>query len=135
MGSMSTGDSERMRYTQSCAPVPVVLKEGETPAVIVQAGRAGSYTLSGSVTSATGADLSNAWVMVYKAEPDGGGGSVSSDYRDGQFVARGLLPGDYTMRVSVPTPGDRVYQSAYQNVSQSAVLKVKIEAADITGFP
>ena len=130
MGSMSSADSERMRYTQSCAPGPVVLKGGETPSVVVQAGRAGSYTLSGSVTSATGADLSAASVMVYKVEADGAGGSVSSQYRDGQFVARGLLPGDYTVRAAVPVPGDRVYQS----VSQSAVLRVKIEAADITGL-
>ena len=134
MGSLSSDDSERLRYTQSCAPGPVVLKAGETPAVIVQAGRAGSYTLSGSVTSATGADLSTSSVMVYKTESDGGGGSVPSQYRDGQFVARGLLPGDYTIRASVPFPGDRDYQSVYQQVSQSAVLKVKIEAADVSGL-
>ena len=130
MGSMSSEDSERIRLTQSCAPAPVVLKAGDTPSVVVVVGRAGSYTLSGAVTSATGADLSAASVMVYKAETDGGGGSVPSQYRDGQFVARGLLPGDYLVRVSVPAPGDRPYQS----VSQSAALRVKIEAADITGL-
>ncbi len=56
-------DGDTTSYARSCAPVPVVLSQGPVRSWF-NVGRTGTYVLSGVVTSATGADLTNASLTV-----------------------------------------------------------------------
>lgn len=128
--SVPGGDLLQEGHDRSCTPEPVALASGDTPSVLIHARRVGAFTLSGTVTSATGADLTEAWVSVMRLQDDGNIGSVPANWREGRLVARGLLPGDYMIQVSLGAPDD----SGRSIVRERAAVPVKIESADVTGL-
>jgi hypothetical protein len=118
------------RYDKTCLPQRVILSEGQTPMVQIHIQPLRAFSLSGSVVSSTGRDLSSAHVSILRIGPDGNGGSVPSDTtRDGRFVAGALVPGEYIVRATVNDLSDGV-----REVVESASISVRIDEADVTGL-
>jgi hypothetical protein len=120
-------DDVRTRYDRSCGP-DVRVSVDEVPTVQLQMQRVGSYTLSGRVISGAG-DVSRAHVMVMHVTDDGSRRSVNVQTKDGEFSARGLLPGEYALIATLPDP------DAHEPFvgTEAGVSSVRIDASDVTG--
>ena len=127
MSGMIGHDSGALRYTQACAADRVTLKAGVTGSALIQMQRVGSFTLSGQLISATGADLSQVRVMLTHVKPDGASGS-SIQTRDGRFTARGLVPGLYGIRATVRRNDD----DSRSDLTETGFTVVRLEEGDIT---
>ena len=119
-------DAIRTRYARSCAP-EVRVSPTEVPMVQLQMQRVGSYTLSGRVIRTSGSDLSKISVTIMQVGADGERRSVDSETKNGEFIAHGLLPGDYTVFASVPDPAAR---DPFV-LAEGGVSHVRIENADV----
>ena len=122
------GDGLRSRYGSSCAHDVVAHKPDEVPFVTIHAQRSGAYTISGTVVSSTGADVSRAWVHVLRLRPDGGSGTVPSQLHDGRFSASGLLPGEYVVQASIGEDAAG-FRRAFR---ESTLTAVQISDSDVT---
>jgi hypothetical protein len=120
-------DDVRTRYGRSCGP-DVRVSVDEVPTVQLQMQRVGSYTLSGRVIS-SGGDVRRAHVMVSHVSDDGSRRSVNVQTKDGEFSARGLLPGEYALIATLPDP------DAHEPFvgTEAGVSSVRIDSSDITG--
>jgi hypothetical protein len=122
------GDGLRKQYDRSCVS-DLLVKPGDPPDVLLQMQRTGAFTLSGTVVSATGAAVSEVLVNLRHLQGDWGR-QATTDKRDGSFTARGLLPGDYLLSVSVGTRDE----SRRYTLRERAELTVRIDGADQTGL-
>lgn len=122
----SVGDV-RTRYGRSCSPA-VRVSVDEVPTVQLHMQRVGSYTLSGRLIRSAG-DTSRAHVMVMHLGDDGSRRSVNVQNKDGEFSARGLLPGDYALIATLLDPDAR---DPFVG-SEAAVASFRIDSSDITG--
>ncbi len=117
------------RYDKTCVPQLVTLTEAHTPIVQLQLQPVRAFSLSGTVVSSTGRDVSNAHISIVRLEPEGSGGTVPAETRNGQFAAHALVPGEYIIRASLND-----LSGGTRHVLESAWTSVRLDGADVTGL-
>ena len=117
------------RYDQACLKGVILGKEDATPTLQLQPQRVGTFTVSGTVVSSIGSDVAAARVTLFGIGPDGISSAVGSEVRDGRFVARGLLPGEYLVQATLE---DR--QQDQSELREMASLSLNVEGSDVTGL-
>jgi hypothetical protein len=117
------------RYEQTCVNGISLTKTGVTPSVQLQAQRVAVATVTGTLVSSTGGDVRNGNVTLFQVGPDGIKSDVSAEIRDGQFVARGLVPGEYLLQATLEDrPHDRL------ELREMASLVFTVDGSDIEGL-
>jgi hypothetical protein len=133
-----TAELLQHRFIRACVPAdggpPIVLKDSDATGVIIQLHRARAYTVSGRVVLESGAVPERASISVHRVERDNFQ-RMSSDapveYSSGRFVARGLPPGDYVVRATIPAAAGENMPGAPPR--EFAAVPVTVDAADVTG--
>ena len=125
----SAPDGVATRYDQACLKGLTLAKGDLTPSIQLQLQRVDTFTLSGTVVSSTGGDLANARVIVFGLGPDGIRSDVGAEVRNGQFIVRGLLPGEYLLQATI----DDIERDRHE-VREMASQTVQVEGTDLQGL-
>ena len=129
----------RDRPIQTCHPAAVIetdaqvvaLSNGDLSGVDVRVQRSRAFTASGTALDSNGAPLDQGQVSVVRVERAGGSSSTSIEMRPvGQFIARGLTPGEYAIRAEV---GGR-FSADDTRERELAYVPFRIETSDVEGL-
>ena len=135
LGTVAAGERARSRYVKTCVPSdpespPLELRSGADPPVVtIQMQRAGTFAISGTVSSESGS--TDIHVSVSRREMWASGGFAGTAIvRNGTFTIQGLSPGEYTVM------GSSRYEPTGLNQSSSTEaggVVVRVVDSDITG--
>ncbi len=129
---------QQLRYVRTCHPsatsasgaTPVTIEASDVTGIAIQMQRGGTYTISGSIFRESGAQTEYASVSLEQAEQRYPRGYVSGvEYRQGTFVARGVAPGEYLVRVTIAEPGS---SPGPPSNHEYGYVRVVVEASDIS---
>lgn len=130
----------RERYIETCHPAapadtdaqPVTIVAGDLAGVDIRLERSRTFTVSGLALTASGAPLARGQVNLVRIQRNSTGSSGLQVQPDGQFVARGLTPGEYAIRADTHQragpmdEGDADREMAYVTFS--------VDSSDIEGL-
>lgn len=123
----SSGEGLRVRYNRVCAASVELTHRGGTPAIEIHLHRVGAFTLSGSVVSGTGRSVRNPRVQVIPRERNGFTPNVPAEVSGEQFVARGLVPGEYAVIASIAEQGN-------PSEAERVAMTVHVDGGDVSGL-
>ena len=123
----SRGDAVEQPYVRTCGE-SVQLRPGGTPHATLVMRRVTGYAVSGRAVSESGRKRLN--VMLERLDEDATS-AVHADVKDGQFIVRGVPPGEYAVRASaMPEP-----QGPNEMVeTERATARIRVDSADVPGI-
>jgi Carboxypeptidase regulatory-like domain len=79
----------------------VAVTNGDVGGVEIRVLRSRAHTVTGMAVDSSGAPLERGHVSLVRIEREGASGSGIEMQPDGQFIARGLVPGEYAIRAEI----------------------------------
>jgi protocatechuate 3,4-dioxygenase beta subunit len=129
------------RPVQTCHPAatidadaaPVSLASADVGGVEIRVQRSRAFTASGMALDSSGAPLERPQISVMRIERNGSSSSSSGlEMRPGgQFIARGLTPGDYAIRAEI---GGSRFNPEDTREREIAYVPFRIESSDVEGL-
>ena len=127
---------EGEREVRTCAPSATSESEADTivlrrdvTEVEIRVQRQRTFSVSGTVVDSTGAPVSG-YLGVLNLDQRGRG--ASTEAVDGQFVARGLLPGQYVVETTIRGPADPGDTSPRPDMERGMAM-IQISSGDLSG--
>jgi hypothetical protein len=124
------------REVRTCAPsatsesqADTIVLRREVSGVEIRVQRQRTFSVSGSVVDSAGAAVSG-YVGVVNLDHRGRG--ASTEAVDGQFVARGLLPGQYVVQTTIRGPANPGDASPHPHMEMGRAT-IRIDSGDLSG--
>jgi 5-hydroxyisourate hydrolase-like protein (transthyretin family) len=137
-GMPTGGDVLQVRLVRTCFPpagssAAVEVKTSDVAGVLILMQRERAFSLSGHVLDESGAPVQNATLAIERVESDNlRVSSISPEFAQGGFIARGLTPGDYVIRATVLEPFDRyAAPSFFAGPREMGLLTIRMDASDV----
>jgi protocatechuate 3,4-dioxygenase beta subunit len=104
----------RERHIRTCHPSAVIdadaqeitVADADIGGIEIRVQRSRTFTVSGMALDSSGAPLQRGELSVMRLERSGSSGTGVDLQPNGEFVARGLIPGDYAIQARVPSMGN-----------------------------
>jgi hypothetical protein len=131
------GDFERTRPVRTCYPSatsdaeaqPVVLSTTESGDIEIRLQRSRVFSVSGTIISASGLPLDGIHAGIVYAEKNRSMSTNVAVQPGGQFIVRGLIPGDYAIRVD-----SGAHASTAAPEREVAYVPLRIASSNIEGL-
>jgi Carboxypeptidase regulatory-like domain len=127
---------EAEREVRTCAPSATSESQADTivlrrdvSGVEIRVQRQRTFSVSGSVVDSAGAAVSG---FVSVVNLDERGRSAGTEAVDGQFVARGLLPGQYVVQTTIRGPANPGDTSPHPDM-EMGLAPIQIDSGDVSG--
>jgi hypothetical protein len=129
-------DQSPERYSRTCAASAIADSEAdiitlrrEVSDIRISVQRRTTYTVSGTLTDATGSAASG-HVDLISLDPNGRGTGTWA--KDGLFTVSGLLPGRYSVRATIGAPSDPGDMRPAPDM-EIGFVSIQVQAGDVAG--
>ena len=126
------------RAIQTCHPAAVIdadaavvtVSGGDVGGIEIRLQRSRAFTVSGMALDAAGAPLDRANINIVRMDQSGGASTGIEMRGGGRFVARGVTPGEYTIRAEI---GSR-FNPEDKREREMGYVPFRVESSDIEGL-
>jgi protocatechuate 3,4-dioxygenase beta subunit len=127
------------RAIQTCHPAAVIdaeaavvtVSSGDVAGIEIRLQRSRAFNVSGMALDSNGSPLERANISIVSIDRPGGASSTGTEMRPGgQFIARGLTPGDYAIRAEI---GSR-FNPEDKREREFGYVPFRIESSDVEGL-
>jgi carboxypeptidase family protein len=108
----------------------VTIVNGDVGGIEIRVQRSRTYTVSGTAVDSSGAPLGRGELSVMRLERSGSSGTGLETGPSGEFVARGLIPGEYAVEARIPSFSDREDKRELEVAS----VPFRIDSSDVEGL-
>ena len=108
----------------------VTVANGDVGGIEIRVQRSRTFRVSGTAIDSSGAPLGRGDVSVMRLERFGSSGTGIEVDPNGEFVARGLIPGEYAIEARVPSFSDR----QDKREPEMASVPFRIDSSDVEGL-